>query len=103
MIDDNIDKIAHRSFQRLNYNTQSLHYFRTYDLLDRVDGLSDEPPKKEINFNTLLPNDEDICKLKDSFVVLVARLELSIESINMYVHFSQSSCKPFACTGWITC
>ena len=63
LIGDNIDKNVHRSFQRLNYTTQSLHYFHTYALLDRVDFsvLSDEPPKGEINFNTLLPNDEDIC------------------------------------------
>ena len=70
LIGDNIDK--NRSFQRLNYTTQSLHYFHyfhTYALLDTVDfsGLSDEPPKGEINFNTLLPNDEDMCKLKREF------------------------------------
>ena len=75
LIGDNIDKNIHRSFQRLNYTTMSLHYFHSYALLDRVDfsGLSDDPPNGVIDFTTLLPDSNDIETIKETFIILVTR------------------------------
>ena len=75
LIGDNIDKNIHGSFQRLNFTTKSLHYFHSYAVLDRVDfsALSDEPPKGDVDFNTILPTANDVLKLKDNFAVLISR------------------------------
>ena len=77
LIGDNIDKNIYRSFQRLNYGTKPLHYFHSFALLDRADfsGLSDEPPKRDIDFNTVLPTSDDIVHLRKSFVILITRYD----------------------------
>ena len=75
MIEDNINKNLHPSFQGIDSTTRSLHYFHSYALLDRVDfsGQSDEPQSGNVEFNTLLPSSDDIKKLKDYLVILTSR------------------------------
>ena len=74
VVGDNVDKNVRRSF-RFNRTTQSLHYFRTYALLDRVDltGVSDEASNKSITFQSLLPSSADMKQLKEIFTILVSR------------------------------
>ena len=45
IVDDNFDKNFRRTFQRLDYQTISLHYFHLYAVKDRIDlnHLSDVP------------------------------------------------------------
>ncbi len=73
---DNIDKNVRRSFQRVMYFTQSLHYFHSYAVLDRIDlsGVSNELPiSKPIMFGDLLPSNLNITDFKQILVILVSR------------------------------
>ena len=73
---DNIDKNVRPSFQRHDRTTQSLHYFHSYAVLDRINiaNLSDDLPSSiEISPEKILPSADDVKKLLDEFEVLVAR------------------------------
>jgi L1 cell adhesion molecule like protein len=75
LVGDNIDKNFRRTFQRVDYQTQSCHYFHLYALLDRVDlsHHSDLPGSGEISVRELIPSKEDELELKRIFVILVSR------------------------------
>jgi len=76
IVGDNIDKNVRPAFQRLDRSTQSLHYFHSYAVLNRIDisGLSDNRPSSiDISPDKILPNHVDIEKLLSEFEVLVAR------------------------------
>ena len=76
IVGDNIDKNVHRSFQRIEMQTQSLHYFHCYAVRDRIDlsGYSDCPPQRPvIESTTLLPSSCDITKVRQECETLVAR------------------------------
>ena len=77
---DNIDKCVHCRHMRIDKQTQSLHYFHSYAVRDRVDcsHLSDEPKcspttAKDI-IDTVLPTLEDDAIIHDVFAILVARI-----------------------------
>ena len=76
LVGDNIDKNVRASYQRIGHTTQSLHYFHSYALLDRIDfsGLSDEPPPPSIvDPLTFLPLEEDISLVESDIVTLISR------------------------------
>ncbi len=67
IVGDNIDKNVRRSFQRVDRQTQSLHYFHSYAVRDRVSlsAYSDFPPDKpDINPTTLLPTPSDLASIQ---------------------------------------
>ncbi len=72
---DNLDKNVHRTFQRIDFQTLSYHFFHSYAVLDRTDfsGLSDLPPSGVVDFMKVLPTKEDIKELKKTLSILVAR------------------------------
>lgn len=75
IVGDNADKNVRRSFQRVGYTTQSLHYFNAYAALDRIDfsGLSNEVPLTVVDPISILPTSDDICVLEDDFRILTSR------------------------------
>ena len=76
VVGDNIDKNVRPSFQRHDRTTQSLHYFHSYAVLDRINvaGLSDDLPSSiDISPEKILPSADDVEKLLGDFEVLVAR------------------------------
>lgn len=75
IVGDNVDKNVRRSFQRVDYQTQSLHYFNAYAVLDRVDfsGLSDEVPCTVVDPKSILPTLDDVNTLEKDFQVLISR------------------------------
>ena len=77
---DNIDKNVRCRHMRIDKQTQSLHYFQSYAMRDRVDcsNLSDDPPNstptvKDVISN-ILPTEEDDAIIHDEFAILVARI-----------------------------
>ena len=75
IVGDNIDKNFRRSFQRVDYQTRSFHYFHSYGVIDRVDfsGLSDAQVTGEISLMSILPSKDDIKALKEAFYIFVSR------------------------------
>ena len=75
LVGDNVDKNIHRSFQRIGYNTQSLHLFNTYAVLDRVDlsTRSDTVATTVVDPASILPTSEDYQVIEQEFQVLVKR------------------------------
>ena len=76
LVGDNIDKNLRPSFQRLNKQTISLHYFHTYAVADRIDfsTLSDVVPENiTIDPSTFLPNHADLEALHQEFQILIIR------------------------------
>ena len=76
LVGDNVDKNVHASYQRIGRSTQSLHYFHSYAVLDRVDfsGLSDEPPPPSIvDPLSFLPTDSDISVVERDMCILISR------------------------------
>ena len=75
IVGDNVDKNVRRSFQRVDYQTQSLHYFNAYAVLNRVDfsGLPDEAPCTVVDPKSILPTSDDVKVLEKDFQVLISR------------------------------
>lgn len=79
LIGDNIDKKVKPSDFRIDSQAESLHYFQTYAVRDRIDltAFDDTPPvlaESEIDTTTLLPSDSDYEELMKNFSILVARV-----------------------------
>lgn len=76
IVGDNIDKNIRPSFQRVNHQTKSLHYFHSFAAMDRIDfsNLSNVVPHNiKINFDTLLPGKTDLTALLNELKILVSR------------------------------
>ena len=76
MAGDNVDKNIRPSFQRIDRQTKSLHYFHACAAKDRIDFslLSDTTPTEVvIDLRSLLPDDNDVAAIKKDFVVLSNR------------------------------
>ena len=85
---DNIDKGVHcRHIMRFDKQTQSLHYFHSYAVRDRVDcsNLADDPlsttPTVRDVISRVLPTDEDDAIIHDEFAILVARVLLQAHDL----------------------
>lgn len=79
LVGDNVDKNVKPSDVRVDSQTQSLHYFQTYAVRDRIDltAYDDTPPvvdESKIDTARLLPSDSDHNELTKNFSILVARV-----------------------------
>ena len=76
IVGDNIDKNVKPSRQRAEIKAQSLHYFHSYAVKDRVpvNGLSDNSPNNPTpNSADLLPSEEDLTCIRDEMRILLSR------------------------------
>ena len=76
IVGDNVDKNIHRAYQRLDMQTQSLHYFHCYAVRDRVNlsAYSDSPRHNpDVDPVTLLPLLSDMATVQHDCEILVAR------------------------------
>lgn len=79
LVGDSIDKNVRPREMRSDHQTQSLHYFHTYAVRDRID-LSDFsnsshlPDISSIQLTQLLPSEADIKAIYDNFSILVGRV-----------------------------
>lgn len=77
IVGDNIDKTVRPRHQTLEKRTQSLHYFHSYAVKDRIDmrDLSDTKPALDLTtlpFTMFLPSENDLEQLKKNCTVIVA-------------------------------
>ena len=72
MVGDNIDKNVQPAFQRLDRTTQSLHYFHSYAVLNRIDTSGSAFLHWHLS-KKILPTQVDIEKLLSEFENLGAR------------------------------
>ena len=83
IVGDNIDKNFRRSFQRVDFQTRSFHYFHSYAVLDRIDlsGYTDTPSSGEVDFT---PSDDEISSLLQVFGILVSRYGRNVFCMYVY-------------------
>lgn len=79
LVGDNIDKNVRRRHQTIDRSTQSLHYFNTFAVEDRIDfsGLSELRPNISLNDMSpeqLLPSHDDLSNLLANLGVLVSHI-----------------------------
>jgi len=81
IVGDNIDKNIRPSFQRVNHQTVSLHYFHSCAVSDRVDfsSLSDISPScVSLSPASLLPSTTDLDAIKEELKCLLAGMHYCI-------------------------
>ena len=75
IVGDNIDKTVRPRHVRLDRQTQSLHYFNSYAVKDRVNRSDTVPdPPSSPNLLSLLPDKEDVSEMKHLFEIHVSRI-----------------------------
>ena len=78
IVGDNIDKNVKPRYMRINKGTQSLHYFNSYAIKDRVDCSSLEPEDKQPPANcdplAVLPMEENYYQLFENCTMLLTRI-----------------------------
>uniref|UniRef100_A0A1X7TRN2 DUF6589 domain-containing protein n=1 Tax=Amphimedon queenslandica TaxID=400682 RepID=A0A1X7TRN2_AMPQE len=76
LVGDNFDKNFRRTYQRMDYQTVSRHYFHCYAVRDRVNlnRASDSLRDGVIDIQQLLPCDNDDLKMRKNFSVLITRI-----------------------------
>ena len=90
IVGDNVDKNFCRTYQRIDYQTISHHFFHAYAVRDRVDlhQFSDSPRSGIIDKQELLPSSSDAEDMKVIFVTLISRYVMLI-----YIIVFMSSCR----------
>ena len=76
IVGDNIDKNIRASFQRIDHQIKSIHYFHTFAAKDRIDfsNLSELVPHNiRVNLTTLLPGSTDLATFLNELQVIVSR------------------------------
>ena len=77
IVSDNIDKNIQPSHQRLDRQTQSLHYFHSFAVRDRIDlsAYSDQPPSipPVIGASTITHTASDLASFQMECEILVSR------------------------------
>lgn len=79
IVGDNIDKTVRQRHQLIDRTTQSLHYFNSYAVRDRVDfsSLDDRCPDVSVDNITaecLLPSQKDMQDMLSNFEILLSRI-----------------------------
>ena len=76
LVIDNIDKTVKPRHQRIDAQTQSLHYIQVYAVKDRIDytSLSHSPPPAGKPVYDLIPSTDVYQKLKSNFKEIVVRI-----------------------------
>ena len=85
LMTDNVDKNVRQSYQRIDRQTQSLHYCHSCAVKNRVNvsGLSDKPAAAEISVETFLPTDGDLKQLLNDMEILIQRLIMCTIYLNL--------------------
>jgi len=75
LVIDNIDMNVRRSYQRIDWKTNSYHFCNGYGVLNRVGStlLSDGPQLGTLSPQLILPSQADLESVISDFVVLVSR------------------------------
>lgn len=77
IVGDNIDKNIRPSYQRIDRQTQSLHYFHSFAVHDRIDlsTYSDQAPTipPSIDPSTITPTASDLASFRRECEILVSR------------------------------
>ena len=75
LVTDNVDKNIQPSYQQQSHQAQSLHYYHSCAIKNRVSitGLSDRCGLAEISVETFLPTEDDLSQLLSDFEILVSR------------------------------
>ena len=79
IVGDNIDKTVRPRHQTTDSPTQSLHYFNSYAVQDRIDfsSYSDTTPTinlETVSMDSLLPTEDDLRELQSCFAIHIARV-----------------------------
>ena len=79
IVGDNIDKRVNPRDMQINRQVQSLHYFHSYAVRNRVnsshlDGIHAQCDIRTLPISTFLPTLEDCTAICDNYVVLVCRI-----------------------------
>jgi L1 cell adhesion molecule like protein len=79
IVGDNIDKRVNPRDMRIDRQAQSLHYFHSYAVRNRVpsshlDGTHAQCDIKRLPISTFLPTLEDCTAICDNYIVLVSRI-----------------------------
>ncbi len=79
IVGDNIDKTVNPRYMTEEHQRQSLHYFHSYAVLDRVSSatLPDDSPAgstKSLLPSTFLPDPDDCVQLRKHFATLIGRV-----------------------------
>ncbi len=79
IVGDNIDKNVKPRDMQVDHQTQSLHYFNSFAVRDRIDfsELSDIPRQLdpyELNTTVFLPTDDDYRQIQDTMSCLISRI-----------------------------
>ena len=84
LVIDNVDKNIRPTFQRIDRQTQSVHYCHTIAIQDRIDlsEYSEVSCNNLVNFSDFLPNTQDLELIKKDLQILVHRLACVIYITN---------------------
>ena len=79
IVGDNINKTVHSRHQTIDSPTQSLHYFNSYAVQDRIDlsSYSDTTPAinlETVSMDILLPTEDDLRELHSCFAIHIAKV-----------------------------
>ena len=91
IVGDNLDKNYKPRHQTLTHQNQSMHFFQSFAVMDRVNlsEYSDIPPVQHISEqiikSTFIPSDDEQIILRSHFVVLIARV--LVECIPCFAKF----------------
>ena len=88
LVIDNVNKNIRPTFQRIDRQTQSLHYCHTIAIKDRIDlsKYSELSCSNLLKISDFLPNAQDLKLIKKDFQILVYRLVL-IQTDLILVHY----------------
>ena len=91
IVGDNIDKTVCPGHQTLDRQVQSLHYFHSFAIKDRISFSDLSDAKPDVNLaalplKTFLLSEDDLEKLKQNYTVLVSRV---LTSTYQYFHTSK--------------
>ena len=80
---DNIDKTVWPQHQTLEKRTQSLHYFHSFAVKDRIDASNLSDVQSEVDLSLLplemlLPTKDDLDHLLDNCTVMVSRILVEV-------------------------
>ena len=75
IVGDNLDKNFRCTFQRIDYQTRSFHFFHAYAVLDRVNlsGTSDIPQPGLIDFTKVIPTRAEVIELNQILSIFITR------------------------------
>lgn len=78
LVGDNLDKTVNPRFMSADHQRQSLHYFHSYGVLDRVKSdCTDHSPIGDVDSlppSAFLPDTDDCLQLRKHYAILIGRI-----------------------------